>query len=98
MYEKEDFIKKYVKKQGIESVSPDDVNNAVIDMYKGYDGSSNVLSLKIHNRYHIDVDSNLQTHIKEMLIENHKFDKSDILSVHKIDSDTIGVSLHLYKV
>lgn len=97
MYEKEDFIKKYVKKQGIESVSSTDINNAVIDMYNGYDGTSNVLSLRIHNRYHINVDSNLQTHIKKILIENHKFDMCDILSVHKIDSDTIGVSIHLYK-
>lgn len=97
MYEKEDFIKKYVKKQGIKSVTIDDVNNAVIDMYNEYNGELSVLGLKIHNRYNIEVDSNLQTYIKEILIENHKFDESDILSIHKIDSDTIGVSIHLYK-
>ena len=97
MYEKNDFINKYVKAHGIDSITVCDVNNAVIDAYNKYDGDLNVITLKIHNRYHIDVDSNLQTRIKEILIEQHKFDKSDILSVHKIDSDTIGVSLHLYK-
>ena len=97
MYEKSDFIKKYVNKQGIESISPIDIDNAITDMYNRYDGELNVVCLKIHNRYNIEVDYNLQTYIKKILIKNHKFNMNDILSVHKIDSDTIGVSLHLYK-
>ena len=97
MYDKNDFINKYVKAHGIDTITIYDVHNAVIDAYNKYDGNLNVITLKIHNRYQIEVDSNLQTRIKEILIEQHKFDKNDILSVHKIDSDTIGVSLHLYK-
>lgn len=97
-YTKKDFIKKYVIKQGINSVTIEDVNNAIIDMYKEYNGDMNVLCLKIHNRYGIEVDSDLQTHIEEILIKNYGFDKNEILSIHKIDSKTIGVGLHLYNI